>query len=137
MPDQPGIAGDLFTKLAASKVNVDMIVQSNQVNHKNNIAFTVSDDDFAKALEITESYAKEVKAERVVFDKDVAKVSIIGVGMVSSPGVAADMFSMLGKAGINIDLISTSEIKVSCILSKKDTHKAVKVLHDGFELSKG
>lgn len=137
LPDQPGTAGDLFKQLANSKVNVDMIVQSNQVNQKNSIAFTVNDDDFAKAIEITEAYAKEIKAERVVFDKDVAKVSIIGVGMVSSPGVAADMFSMLGKAGINIDLISTSEIKVSCILAKKDTHKAVKILHDGFELSKG
>ncbi len=137
LPDQPGTAGDLFKRLADSKVNVDMIVQSNQVNHKNSIAFTVNDDDFSKAIEITESYAKEIKAERVIFDKDIAKVSIIGVGMVSSPGVAADMFSMLGKAGINIDLISTSEIKVSCILAKKDTHKAVKILHDGFELSKG
>jgi aspartate kinase len=137
LPDQPGIAGSLFKKLAASKVNVDMIVQSNQINHRNNIAFTVNDDDFAKAIEITENYAKEVKADRVVFDKNVSKVSIIGVGMVSSPGVAADMFLMLGKAGINIDLISTSEIKVSCILSKKDTHKAVKILHDGFELAKG
>ncbi len=137
LPDQPGTAGDLFKQLANSKVNVDMIVQSNQVNQKNSIAFTVNDDDFAKAIEITEAYAKAIKAERVVFDKDVAKVSIIGVGMVSSPGVAADMFSMLGKAGINIDLISTSEIKVSCILAKKDTHKAVKILHDGFELSKG
>lgn len=137
LPDKPGIAGSLFMKLADHKVNVDMIVQSNQANQKNDIAFTVSADDFAKALEVTESFAKDIKAEKVVFDKNISKVSIVGVGMVSSPGVAARFFKMLGENGINIDLISTSEIKVSCIISKKETEKAVRLLHDGFELAKG
>ena len=136
LPDKPGIAGSLFTQLAEHKLNVDMIVQSNQVNGQNDIAFTVSADDFHKASEITEKYAKQCKASKVVFDKNTAKVSIVGVGMVSSPGVAAKMFSLLGENGINIDLISTSEIKVSCIIEKQDTEKAVKLLHDGFGLEK-
>ncbi len=136
LSDEPGVAGNLFTQLADSKVNVDMIVQSNQVNQKNDIAFTVSLDDFHKAKEITEALAKKVKAEKVVYDQEVAKVSIVGVGMVSSPGVAARMFSMLGEKGINIDLISTSEIKVSCIIDRKLTAEAVKILHSGFDLAK-
>lgn len=136
LPDEPGIAGQLFTILANEKINVDMIIQSNQVDSHNDIAFTVSKDDLSRALEITKDYAQSIKAAKVVNDKDVSKISIIGVGMVSSPGVAASMFSMLGGNGINIDSITTSEIKVSCIISSKDTEKAVKLLHDGFQLEK-
>lgn len=136
LPDVPGIAGQLFTKLADAKINVDMIIQSNQVDSHNDIAFTVSRDDLIKALEITKEYAKSIKASNVVHDNNVSKISIIGVGMMSSPGVAARMFSMLGGNGINIDSITTSEIKVSCIINSKDTEKAVRLLHDGFELEK-
>jgi len=111
-----------------------MIVQSNQVDHHNDIAFTVSLDEFEKTKRITKDYAAEIGASKVVFDENAAKVSIIGVGMVSTPGVAAKMFTMLGEAGINIDLITTSEIKVSCIIHRKDTKKVVQILHDGFNL---
>jgi len=135
LPDTPGVAGSLFGRLADSKINVDMIVQSNQDGGKNDIAFTVSLDDFAKASEITNVFAEEIKANKVVFDQDATKISIVGVGMISSPGVAAKMFSLLGDNKINIDLITTSEIKVSCIINRKQTAKAVKILHDGFELA--
>ncbi|MDD5456429.1 MAG: aspartate kinase [Candidatus Margulisbacteria bacterium] len=136
LPDKPGVAGGFFTLLADNKVNVDMIIQSNQVDQYNDIAFTVSKDDFDKTIELTKQYAKKVNASKVIFDNNIAKISIIGVGMISQPGVAARMFSMLGENGINIDLISTSEIKVSCIINKKYTEKAVQVLHDGFQLEK-
>jgi aspartate kinase len=134
LPDKPGIAGKLFSVLAKEKINVDMIVQSSQTNYENDIAFTVSQDEFLKSLEITNDFAKELGAKDVSFKEHVSKISIVGVGMVSSPGVAAKMFSLLGENDINIDLIATSEIKVSCIIDKKETKKAVQLLHSGFNL---
>jgi aspartate kinase len=136
LPDQPGIAGDLFKRLAEDMINVDTIVQSNQANGQNDIAFTVSEDDFDKASTITEDFSNGIGAKKVIHEKDVTKVSIVGVGMVSSPGVAAQMFALLGAEKINIDLITTSEIKVSCIIASTDTKKAVSILHEGFELGK-
>ena len=134
LPDKPGTAGKLFTELAVAKINVDMIVQSNQTDAHNDIAFTVPQDEYAKALELTKAFATKVGAKDVVSKEHVSKVSIVGVGMVSSPGVAAKMFSLLGENSINIDLITTSEIKVSCIIDNKETKKAVQLLHTGFNL---
>jgi len=134
LSDEPGIAGKLFSELAVAKINVDMIVQSNQKNAQNDIAFTIPQDEYARGLELTKAFAKKVGAKNVDSKVLVSKVSIVGVGMVSSPGVAAKMFSILGDNNINIDLITTSEIKVSCIIDQKDTQKAVQLLHTGFNL---
>ena len=136
VPDKPGIAARVFTALAKESVNVDMVIQSIHGGKVADLSFTVSREDLPKAVEITKKLAKEMNAEGVVSDDNVAKVSIVGVGMISQPGVAAKMFQSLADAGINIEMISTSEIKVSCIVSKDKGKKAVKVLHKAFELHK-
>ena len=133
--DQPGIAGKLFGELGNHNVNIDMIIQSNeQENETNTITFTVSEDDYEDAKKITERVAKELGAGHVVGDTSIAKVSIVGVGMISKPGVAATMFKTLGECGVNIQLITTSEIKVSCAVESGQADVAVQALHDAFEL---
>ncbi|MEK9727290.1 MAG: aspartate kinase [Candidatus Margulisiibacteriota bacterium] len=133
--DAPGVAGKLFTKLGENNVNIDMIIQSNeQQNATNNITFTVSEDDYIDARKITEAMMDELGAERVDGDTDIVKISIVGVGMISKPGVAAKMFRTLGECGVNIQLITTSEIKVSCAISSEQADQAVQALHDAFEL---
>jgi len=130
VPDVPGMAGKLFGALAEAQINVDMIVQStHEEEGKNDISFTIPESDYEKGLEITKKIGEEIGAPTVSGDKEVAKISIIGVGMISTPGVAASMFNTLAQEGINIDMISTSEIKVSCIISLADMKKAVKALH--------
>ncbi|MDK2822529.1 MAG: aspartate kinase [Clostridia bacterium] len=136
VPDQPGIASIIFNALAKANINIDMIIQSAMRNNINDIAFTIPKDDLDKALEIANNVAKEIDISEIVFDDDVAKISIVGAGMISSPGVAAKMFNILARENINIEMISTSEIKVSCIIKTKDVSKAVQVLHEGFELDK-
>lgn len=137
VPDVPGMAAKLFGTLAQAKINVDVIVQSiHQEAQKNDISFTVNTDEYEKALEITKSIAKDWQGAVVVGTTDVAKVSIVGIGMVSQPGVAAQMFAALAQAKINIQMISTSEIKVSCIVAKNEVKKAVKAIHDSFALEK-
>ena len=134
--DAPGVAGKLFSKLGEHNVNIDMIIQSNeQQNETNNITFTVSEDDYLEAKKVTESMIDVLGAERVDGDTDIVKVSIVGVGMISKPGVAATMFTTLGHHGVNIQLITTSEIKVSCAISSDQADIAVKALHDAFELN--
>jgi aspartate kinase len=130
VPDKPGIAANLFKSLSDNSINVDMIVQSTheEINH-NDISFTVSKDDYQLAFDICQKVGKELGCGEVLGDENVAKVSIVGVGMISTPGVAADMFRLLGDNNINIDMISTSEIKVSCIIAKDDLEKAVKALN--------
>jgi aspartate kinase len=133
--DQPGIAGQLFGELGNHNVNIDMIIQSNeQENETNTITFTVSEDDYDDAKKITQRVAKELGAGHVVGDTSIAKVSIVGVGMISKPGVAATMFKTLGACGVNIQLITTSEIKVSCAVESRQADVAVQALHDAFEL---
>jgi len=128
-PDTPGIAARLFKALAEKSINVDMIVQSTHEEIKHNdISFTVPKDDYVAALEITSKIGAQLKSGKVIGDNNVAKVSIVGVGMISTPGVAAEMFRILGEKNINIDMISTSEIKVSCIVATKDMDLAVKAL---------
>ena len=137
IPDRPGIAAKLFGSLAKEHLNVDMIVQSvHSKGTKADMAFTVKKDEAKKAVEVTEEVAKELNAEGVVSDPNVAKVSIVGVGMVSKPGVASEMFNALATNGINIEMISTSEIKISCIVKSDQGKKAVQVLHEEFGLGK-
>jgi aspartate kinase len=135
--DMPGIAAKLFKVIAKEQVVVDMIVQNISSDGKaTDISFTVSRTDSKKALEITKGLAAELGSENVVMREDIAKVSIIGVGMRTHSGVAAKMFETLATHGINIMMISTSEIKISCIIASKYTELAVRVLHDAFDLGK-
>ena len=137
VPDKPGIAANLFDAIANANIVVDIIVQNISSDTKaTDISFTVSEGDSKKAFEITKDVSDKLSAKGVNMNTDVAKVSIIGVGMVSHFGVAAKMFETLAKEGINIMMISTSEIKVSCVIDVKDTEKAVKTLHDAFNLAK-
>ncbi|MEW6213588.1 MAG: aspartate kinase [Nitrospirota bacterium] len=133
--DRPGIAAKLFNAIAGANIVVDMIVQNISSDGKaTDISFTVPKTDSKKALRIGEGIATELGAKGVVLREDIAKVSIIGVGMRTHSGVAAKMFETLAKHGINIMMISTSEIKVSCVIDAKYTELAVRVLHDAFEL---
>lgn len=133
--DRPGIAAKLFNAIADANIVVDMIVQNISGDGKaTDISFTVPKTDSKKALRITEEIVAELGAKGVVLREDIAKVSIIGVGMRTHSGVAAKMFGTLAKHGINIMMISTSEIKVSCVIDSKYTELAVRVLHDAFGL---
>ncbi len=136
--DRPGIAAKLFNAVAAAHIVVDMIVQNISGDGKaTDISFTVPKTDSKKALKITEQIVAEIGAKGVVLREDISKVSIIGVGMRTHSGVAASMFETLAKHGINIMMISTSEIKISCVIDSKYTELAVRVLHDVFELGEG
>ena len=130
--DRPGVAFKVFSLLAKSKVNVDIILQSIGHEGVNDISFTVSKQDTGTAKEILEQYLEALGAKELVVNEDVTKVSIVGAGMVNNPGVAAEMFEALFSAGINIQMISTSEIKVSVLIESKDAERAVQVVHDKF-----
>lgn len=133
IPDKPGIAAKLFGALGKESINVDMIIQSiHSAGALADMAFTVAKHDIKKAVEVTKKVAEELKAEGVVSDDNVAKVSIVGVGMISKPGVAAAMFRVLGENGVNIEMISTSEIKISCVIKAQQAKKAVEILHKEF-----
>ena len=138
LEDKPGSATKVFQALADANVNVDMIVQSAMRNNMNDIAFTVPLDEVDNALEVLHELKDKMSMSDIVSSANVANVSIVGAGMVSSTGVAAKMFSVLAQNEINIQMISTSEIKVSCIIEKEnDTpKKAMQALHDAFELDK-
>jgi aspartate kinase len=136
LPDTPGVAAKIFSKLAKIGVNVDMIIQSAAVDKKNDISFTVCKQEMKKTQIELDKVASEFKASQVVFDEHVAKISIVGIGMKSNTSVASKMFEILYKKGINIEMISTSEIKISCIIDELDMVKAVEELHKGFGLSK-
>jgi aspartate kinase len=135
VPDRPGIAARLFKEVADANIVVDMIVQNISIDGKfADISFTVPKADKDKAVKITEKVSKDLGAKGISVDENIAKVSIVGVGMKTHSGVAAKMFETLAKEGINIMMISTSEIKVSCVIDSKYTELAVRVLHDAFEL---
>ncbi|MFC1540812.1 aspartate kinase [Candidatus Margulisiibacteriota bacterium] len=137
IPDKPGTAAKLFGALAAEKVNVDMIVQSvHSAGALADMAFSVERPDLKKAVQVAEKVAKELNAEAVVSDPEVCKVSLVGIGMVSQPGTAAKMFDALSKEKINIQMIATSEIKISCVIKKEQGKKAVQILHNAFGLEK-
>ena len=136
VPDKPGIAAKLFEAIASAHIVVDMIVQNISSDGKSaDISFTVPKTDSKKALGVTEAVAKKLGARRVDIRDDISKVSVVGVGMRTHSGVAARMFETLAEHKINIIMISTSEIKVSCIIDLKFTELAVRVLHDTFGLS--
>jgi aspartate kinase len=134
VPDKPGVASMIFNPLAEANINVDMIIQNVSEDGFADVTFTVAESGYEKAFEVVKKTVKEIGAADVQFDKDIVKVSIIGVGMRSHAGVAAKMFSTLADEGINIMMISTSEIKISCVISSKYAELAVRVLHDTFEL---
>jgi aspartate kinase len=135
VPDQPGIAKTLFKALAEGGINVDMVIQSAMRNNHNDIAFTIDRDELPKALPVVEALVKKIGASDYAYGDKVAKVSIIGAGMQTNPGVAADMFEALADEDINIHMISTSEIRVSCIIDEEQTKKAVLALHNKFNLN--
>lgn len=138
VPDQPGIAGRLFKSIADANLVVDMIVQNVSGDGKiTDISFTVPKTDSKNAIKLVENVAKELGAQRADLKEDISKISIVGVGMRTHSGVAAKMFETLAKHGINIMMIGTSEIKVSCVIDAKYTELAVRVLHEAFELEKG
>lgn len=132
VPDEPGVAFKLFRELASSKINVDVILQSIDRNGTNDISFTVSESDFDKAMEIMNERKESLHYKELFGDKKVAKVSIVGAGMLSSSGVAATMFEALSEAKINIQMISTSEIKVSVLIDEASADRAVQVIHNKF-----
>ena len=136
VPDKPGIAAKLFEALAEANIPVDMIVQNVSVDGYTDISFTVDKNDISKAQKITEKVAEDIGARGVITDDKIAKVSIVGLGMRNHAGVAGKVFDTLAKYGINILMISTSEIKISCIIEEKFTELAVRVLHEAFNLDK-
>lgn len=136
VPDRPGIAYQLFDALAEADINVDMIIQSHEQEEKNDISFTVTRDDKEQAVKITKKIADAIGARGVASDDTVAKVSIVGAGMKTNPGVAAKMFEVLFKSNINIQMISTSEIKVSCVIDEAQAEEAILGLHTAFGLDK-
>jgi aspartate kinase len=136
VPDQPGVASRIFLPLAAAGLNVDVIVQNISREGKTDVTFTVGRADGPQAEDILRQVASEIGGGQVEVDDDVGKVSIVGVGMRAHPGVAAAMFDALAKAGINIEAITTSEIKVTCVIKRADVPGAVQTLHAAFELDK-
>lgn len=136
VPDTPGEAATLFGCLADENVSVDMIIQSyaRKTSNTNDIAFTINKEDLPKAMEVLEDVKIKLGAADVKIDDNIAKVSIIGAGMIDRPGIASTMFKTLASNDINIRMISTSEIKISCLINKDDAQKAVKALHDVFNL---
>jgi aspartate kinase len=134
LPDRPGIAARFFEPVAQSNIVVDLIIQNTSIDGLTDLTFTVPKGDLAKTLEIVGGVAKDIGAEQVLSDEHIAKISIIGVGMRNHSGIASRMFAALAAAGINIMMISTSEIKISCVIEDKYLELAVRVLHDAFGL---
>ena len=135
VPDRPGIAARVFRSLADESVNVDMIVQNVSADGHTDISFTVPKSELVRIGPVLESAAADVGARGVQQDSEIAKISLVGAGMKSNPGVAADMFDALAEAGINIGIISTSSIRISCVVPAAEVERAVKVVHDKFRLS--
>ncbi len=134
--DRPGIASKVFSELGKRKINVDMIIQSVPREGINDIAFTVPIEDAELAKASCEEILQDIEGTKVIADKNIAKVSIVGAGMLNRPGVASTLFTALSDAKINIQMISTSEIKISCIINVEQAEKAVHVIHKAFELEK-
>jgi len=134
VPDQPGMAKDIFEPLARAGVSVDTIVQNTGTDSVTDVTFTVARTDVLKALSIVEPVARAIGAQRVTSDKALSKVSIVGTGMQNTPGYAARMFRALSDEGINIELITTSEIRITCIVNENRVKDAVRALHTAFEV---
>jgi aspartate kinase len=136
VPDRPGIAGQVFGAVADANIVVDMIVQNISRDGFTDMSFTVPRGDYQRAIEVLTHVSPSVGAQGVVHDERVAKVSIVGVGMRSHSGVASRMFATLAREGVNIQMISTSEIAVSCVIEEKYAELAVRALHDVFEVGR-
>ena len=136
VPDQPGVAAHLFGPLAAAGISVDTIVQNASVEQLTDMTFTVGRDDLDGAVGVVEQVLPRIAAAEVIADPDFGSVSVVGTGMTSSPGYAARMFELLFEHGINIELISTSEIRITCIVRAEQVEAAVQALHEGFALDR-
>jgi aspartate kinase len=134
VPDKPGIAARVFREIANRNVNVDMIVQNVSHGGTTDISFTVPQIDLSAALSVTQEIASEVGAGTAYADSGIGRVSLIGAGMKSHPGITATMFETMAKGGINIEMISTSAIRISCVVRQEDVEDAVRLLHEAFEL---
>ncbi len=132
--DRPGIAAEIFSKLAKEQINVDMIIQNASTDGTTNLGFTVPEGELERAREVIVSFGQDFGS--VDYDENICKVSIVGVGMKSHSGVAAKAFSVMAENNINIEMISTSEIKVSMIIDQKYGELAVRTLHDAYELDR-
>ena len=136
VPDTPGQAAKLFGNLAKEHISVDMIIQSyaRKISNTNDIAFTIDSADLDKTIKTLEAIKKDLNCGDIQINDNIAKVSIVGAGMIDRPGIASTMFKTLADLGVNIKMISTSEIKISCLVDKEDANKALKALHSIFEL---
>jgi aspartate kinase len=138
VPDKPGVAGVIFGSLADRRVPVDMIIQAfHEDRSVNDITFVVSRDDLDVARKALDEVASRIGSEGILADEDVAKISIIGAGLMDQPDIAARMFSALGSEGVNIKMISTSQIRISCVISDRDAERALRIVHDLFQLDEG
>lgn len=136
VPDRPGVAARIFRDLADNNINVDMIIQNISRTGCTDVSFTMPVEESGRARQVIQRIVKDVKAKEVIYNRNIAKISIVGIGMRSHSGVAAKMFEALASKKINIDMISTSEIKISCVIDKKRSQDAVKTLHQAFKLGK-
>lgn len=136
VPDKPGVAAVIFKEMGSNNIVVDMIVQNVGRTGTTDVSFTVLTEELAKTLKVAKRVAREIGAGEVIKDEGIAKISIVGIGMRSHAGIAARMFKALASNKINIEMISTSEIKISCVISKKHAETALKTLHDEFDLKK-
>ena len=134
VPDQPGVAAKIFSPITEADIVVDMIIQNTRAGGQTDLTFTVPKGDYDRAMEIEKRIAEEIGAEDVFGDVNIAKVSVIGVGMKNHSGVASIMFTALARENINISMISTSEIRISCVVEEKYAELAVRVLHSAFGL---
>lgn len=137
VPDRPGVAALMFRALADESVNVDMIVQNVSTAGHTDISFTVPREDLGRALKVVEKLSSGIEASGVTHDEGVARISLVGAGMRTNPGVAAKMFEVLAAEDVNIEMISTSSIRISCVIQEIDVQKAVRALHSAFDLDKG
>ncbi len=144
VPDRPGMAAKVFRTIARANINVDMIIQnirqirdsSSRKVEGTDVSFTVLKRDLRNTLEVVKKLSREIGAGGIIYDSQIAKISVIGLGMRSHSGVAAKMFDALAQKGVNIEMISTSEIKISCIIKEKDTEKAIRAIHKRFKLGR-
>ena len=134
LPDRPGIAAALFEPLAQEGISVDTIVQNASVERITDLTFTVAQTDLERAVEVVEAVSKEIGSQGTVRAEHLAKVSVVGTGMQNAPGYAATMFRALYEAGINIEMITTSEIRIACIIAEEQVPAAVQALHTAFRL---
>lgn len=134
VPDRPGIASAIFEPLAKANISVDTIVQNASIDNITDLTFTVARGDSDKAMSLVQPIAKSIGAKQCVSDSTLAKVSVVGTGMLNTPGYAANMFRALSEQGINIQLITTSEIRITCIIAEGKVKDAIQALHKAFDL---